>query len=194
MSSPTLRNLREKRAGIPLASPALVSIEFRLRRARDATRTKLSRETVRGSGWSLGGVDESAPGSANSWSDSFLEHTGQRANLCVRTEKTAICVISFVRSPCECPLTATPRSPRVPIAPSTERLRLMALRSAVASADVSREVGRGSHRLGAFLRAISTSNDRVPRVSFAFPGESAIDAICGELRHPKGVDVRKSSG
>ena len=71
ISSPPLRNLREKRAGIPLAPPALVSIEFRLRRARDATRTKPSRETVRGSGRSPGGVDESAPGSANSWSRPF---------------------------------------------------------------------------------------------------------------------------
>jgi hypothetical protein len=40
---------------------------------------------------------------------------------------------------------------RVPDAPSTECLRLMALRVVVASAVVSREVGRGRHRLGAFL-------------------------------------------
>ena len=39
-----------------------------LRRARDASRTKLSRGAVRGSGRSIGEVDESAPGSANPWS------------------------------------------------------------------------------------------------------------------------------
>ena len=43
---------------------------------------------------------------------------------------------------------------RVPDAPSTECPRLMALRVVVASAVVSRKVGRGRHRLGAFsLRA-----------------------------------------
>jgi hypothetical protein len=41
--------------------------------------------------------------------------------------------------------------PRVADAPSTELPRLMAPRVASASAQVSREAGRGSHRLGAFL-------------------------------------------
>src|SRR6185436_19354929 len=40
---------------------------------------------------------------------------------------------------------------RVPDAPSTECPRLMALRVVVASAVVSRKVGRGRHRLGAFF-------------------------------------------
>jgi hypothetical protein len=48
-------------------------------------------------------------------------------------------------------LTGNNLIPRVPDAPSTERPRLMALRSAVASAAVSREAGRRRHRLGAFL-------------------------------------------
>src|SRR3990170_1666595 len=47
-------------------------------------------------------------------------------------------------------LTAPCGAPTVAIAPSTERPRLMALRSAVASAEVSREAGRRRHRLGAF--------------------------------------------
>jgi hypothetical protein len=40
--------------------------------------------------------------------------------------------------------------PRVADAPSTERPRLMALRVATASAEVSRKAGRSRHRLGAF--------------------------------------------
>ena len=47
-------------------------------------------------------------------------------------------------------LTAARGAPRVSDAPSTERSRLMALRSAAASAAVSREAGRRRHRLGAF--------------------------------------------
>jgi hypothetical protein len=48
-------------------------------------------------------------------------------------------------------LTAVDDPPSVLLAPSTERLRLMALRQAVASAAVSRKAGQGRHRLGAFL-------------------------------------------
>src|SRR5438874_7492748 len=46
------------------------TLECRLRRARSATRSKPHREAVRGSGRSAGEVDESATGSANSWSGS----------------------------------------------------------------------------------------------------------------------------
>jgi len=46
---------------------------------------------------------------------------------------------------------------RVADAPRTERLRLMALRVAAVSAAVSREAGRGRHRLGAFsLRKLAS--------------------------------------
>jgi len=47
-------------------------------------------------------------------------------------------------------LTGPSHRPSVRDAPSTERPRLMALRSAVASAAVSRKAGRRRHRLGAF--------------------------------------------
>ena len=52
-----------------------------LRRARDATRTKLSRRAVRGSGRSVGEVDESAPGSANPWSLFDIEHAHRDASV-----------------------------------------------------------------------------------------------------------------
>ena len=48
-------------------------------------------------------------------------------------------------------LTAARGRPRVLLAPSTERPRLMAFRSAPASAEVSRKAGRRRHRLGAFF-------------------------------------------
>ncbi len=59
----------------------------------------------------------------------------------------------FARSAPRSALTDGGEAPSVRDAPSTERPRLMALRSAVASAAVSREAGRRRHRLGAFLRA-----------------------------------------
>ena len=68
--TPLVRNLRGFRRQIPLQGRG-AKRRLPLRRARDATRTKPSREAVRGSGRSAGEVDESAPGSANSWSDSF---------------------------------------------------------------------------------------------------------------------------
>ena len=108
-----------------------------LRRARDATRTKLSREAVRGSGRSAGEVDESAPGSANPWSHPCRAHEALRKYGC--KEKFAKSGNMVPE-----PLDEAVSSPSVPGAPRTERPRLMALRQAVASAAVSRGAGRRS--------------------------------------------------
>src|SRR5215211_2937445 len=72
-------------------------VDCRLRRARDASRTKLSREAVRGSGRSAGKVDESAPGSANPWSHPCRAYGAQRKY--VRFVKKNPQRASFVFSP-----------------------------------------------------------------------------------------------
>ena len=61
-------------------------------------------------------------------------------------------------------LTKLVRRPRFPCAPRTERRRLMAPRSAPASAEVNREAGRRGHRLGAFslLPGSPLTGDRSP--------------------------------
>ena len=75
--SPVVRNLRPFRRRIPLRG-CVPERRLPLRRARDASRTKLSRKAVRGSGRSAGEVDESAPGSAKPWSCLGRAHGGQR--------------------------------------------------------------------------------------------------------------------
>jgi hypothetical protein len=127
-------------------------VDCRLRRARDASRTKLSREAVRGSGRSAGKVDESAPGSANPWSHPCRAHGAQRKY--VRVVKKTSQRADFVFHHC---LTRAARGRSVAGAPRTEHRRLMGSRRTAASAAVSRETGRRSHRLGAFLRSFSFS-------------------------------------
>ena len=63
-------------------------------------------------------------------------------------ENSAICVLQASHR-----LTRQLRPPRLRLVPSRELLRLKALRSAAASAAVSRRAGRSSSPLGAFLRA-----------------------------------------
>ena len=138
-----------------------------LRRARDASRTKLSREAVRGSGRSAGKVDESAPGSANPWSCSGRARCDWRN--CVRRVRNCsqTAEIAFPLR-----LTDSLGGRRVLIAPRTERLRLMALRQADASAEVSRKAGRRSIGLGAFLRACRYRYAIATRKSLAASGLS----------------------
>lgn len=117
MLSPEICNLREKRVKRPLIS-TVYRILSPLRRARDATRTKPHREAVRGSGRSPGVVDESAPGSANSWSDVQSTRSGlQQTSLF--TERSQFAGFSV-----EARLTQAIFVPRVADAPSTERPRL----------------------------------------------------------------------
>jgi hypothetical protein len=87
-----VRNLRALRRQIPLQGPARKR-RLPLRRARDATRTKPSREAVRGSGRSAGEVDESAPGSANPWSCSCRAHGARRKCVSHCKEKFANCEV-----------------------------------------------------------------------------------------------------
>jgi hypothetical protein len=70
---------------------------------------------------------------------------GRSSTLCEKKRS------QFATSSLQGPLTPLGVRPSVRLAPSTERPRLMALRSAVASAAVSRKAGRRRHRLGAFL-------------------------------------------
>ena len=150
--SPVVRNLRPFCRRIPLRG-CVPERRLPLRRARDASRTKLSRKAVRGSGRSAGEVDESAPGSAKPWSCLGRAHGVRRK--CVRSvKKNPQRAEIAVRAR----LTPVPLPRSVLIAPRTERLRLMALRQAVASAKVSREVGRRSTGLGAFLRGMAVRN------------------------------------
>jgi len=88
--TPLVRKLRGFRRQIPLRGPR-VKRRLPLRRARDATRTKPSREAVRGSGRSAGEVDESAPGSAKSWSFPFQSTRVESQFYATRKEKTANC-------------------------------------------------------------------------------------------------------
>ena len=150
--SPVVRNLRPFCRRIPLRG-CVPERRLPLRRARDASRTKLSRKAVRGSGRSVGEVDESAPGSAKPWSCLGRAHGVQRKYVRIVKKNPQRAGIA-VRAR----LTPAPRARSVLIAPRTERLRLMALRQAVASAEVSREAGRRSTGLGAFLRGMAMRN------------------------------------
>jgi hypothetical protein len=139
-------------------------VDCRLRRARDATRTKLSREAVRGSGRSAGKVDESAPGSANPWSHPCRAHGAQRKYVRVVKKSSQRADFAFHLF-----LTRPPRGPSLTSAPRTEHRRLMGSRRTAASAAVSRETGRRGHRLGAFLRSfsflLSPPRDKVTAIS-----------------------------
>src|SRR6476659_1027499 len=66
-----------------------------MRRARSASRSKPSREVVRGSEKPVGSVDESATGSVNPWSRPF-EQAGQSAIRCGPSEVDANCVLLFL--------------------------------------------------------------------------------------------------
>jgi len=145
--------LRGFRRQIPLQEPS-AKRRLPLRRARDATRTKPSREAVRGSGRSAGEVDESAPGSAKPWSR-LVRAQASRRNIVLLVKKHSQTADFAIGSD----LTAHEPRRSVPIAPRTERPRLMALRQAVASAAVGWEVGRGSHRLGVLLRGPNFSSE-----------------------------------
>src|SRR4029078_4273746 len=154
--SPVVRNLRPFRRRIPLRG-CVPERRLPLRRARDASRTKLSRKAVRGSGRSVGEVDESAPGSAKPWSCLGRAHGVSRKYVRIvkkNPQRAGIAVCAR--------LTPVPRDRSLLIAPRTERLRLMALRQADASAEVSREAGRRSTGLGAFLRGMAVQKAHRP--------------------------------
>ena len=127
-----------------------------LRRARDAGRSKPPEEHY-----------AEAEGSSGRWTKAFparrillaagpcarpfsssetLEQARGMRSLTLCEKKTSQFATSLPRAA----LTARWRPPSVRLAPSTECPRLMTLRVAVASAEVSRIVGRRRHRLGAF--------------------------------------------
>src|SRR6185503_1191821 len=114
---------------------------------------------------SVGEVDESAPGSAKPWSCLGRAHGVARKYVRIVKKNPHRAGIAVCAR-----LTPVPRHRSLLIAPRTERLRLMALRQADASAEVSREAGRRSTGLGAFLRGMavqSTSTDgNSPRSMF----------------------------
>jgi hypothetical protein len=154
MSSPLVRNLRPFRRQIPLQGRS-PERRLPLRRARDASRTKLSRKAVRGSGRSAGEVDESAPGSANPWSRPCRAHKALRKYVRLVKKSSQRAENRIARR-----LTGSPRGSSLLSAPRTERLRLMALRQAAASAAVSRRAGRRSTGLGAFCVELSSQSSR----------------------------------
>ena len=161
-----------------------MAIGFCLRRARGAGRTKPPEEHY-----------AEAEGSSGRWTKAFparrifaagpsrpavflLSNTQSTAaepqHGCCEKERPQI-----ARSEVSSALTSPGVLPRVRDAPSTERQRLMALRSAVASAAVSRKAGRRRHRLGAFLRA----RTRFPDLENARDRRADLSANCVEWVH-----------
>ena len=102
-------------------------------------RLMVLRRAAGASWWSVGKPDEGATGSVH-----FLFGLRSRRR---RRGKSACRNLREI--PSAGTLTRRRRSHRVALAPSTERLRSMALRAAPASAEVGRSAGRGRHRLGA---------------------------------------------
>jgi hypothetical protein len=118
------RKLRPIRERLPLIADAR-PVDSSLRRARGASRTKPHRAALRGSGRLVGVVDESVPGSANSWSDLCRTCTTS-CNLLLLRRKTS----QIATSASAGVLTLPGRAPRVAIAPSWSRWRLKVHRAA----------------------------------------------------------------
>ena len=119
----------------------------RVRDAPSTERTRLMalRSAVGESRRSVGKPDEGATGSVH-----FRVRVHALAAIGGRRSAPRIRCRKLRRISTAGCLTGEGAVPRVRDAPSTECLRLMALRVVVASAVVSRKVGRGRNRLGAF--------------------------------------------
>jgi hypothetical protein len=89
----SFRKVRGTRSPSACASP-LDAVASLLHRARGASRSKPSREAVRGSGRSAGRGDESATGSVNFWSRTL------RACCATRWRRGLLC--SVLSQPCTC--------------------------------------------------------------------------------------------
>jgi hypothetical protein len=101
----------------------------------------------------------------------------RRSSICAKRKERKLRKVGFAGT-----LTELDEAHRVRFAPSTEHPRLMALRSAPASAEVSWEAGRRRHRLGAFsfLRTTSVTGvvgpPRVPWIAARGDGRATVRA------------------